>query len=406
MKSHLAIAMFCAVVPIARGQVTLAPQSTPSSSIPSITTSSSLVLVPSLVRSRSGELVYSLTAGDFLLTDDGTSQKLMLEEDTGGEPLALVVAIEIGGAGARQLDKLGAVASMLDSVVGNVPHSISVVAFDSQPSLVQDFTVDTDQAANAISTLIAGCTKDSASSPSCQTGDNGAAILDALGLSVDLLRKQPSSYRRAILLISESNDRGSRLTLEGAVRSISDTNTAIYSIGFSSAKSETAHYAHRELPTQPSVPHGSWLSLENHEPNPPGGCMSKDVNADPDATRNKAVKGYDCLTQLAPPLALAKMAVIAATTGLRRNTPETVSQLTGGDYFKLSNAKSLEQDLSTISNHLANRYVLSFQPTSPHPGLHTISLQLPGHPNLNVTARKSYWAGSTPIPVPEKTGHK
>jgi len=166
-----------------------------------------------LVRSRSGELVYSLTAGDFLLTDDGTSQKLTLEDDTGGEPLALVVAIEIGGAGARQLDKLGAVASMLDSVVGNVPHSISVVAFDSQPSLVQDFTVDTGQAANAISTLIAGCTKDSASSPSCQTGDNGAAILDALGLSVELLRKQPSSYRRAILLISESNDRGSRLTL-------------------------------------------------------------------------------------------------------------------------------------------------------------------------------------------------
>ncbi len=120
--------------------------------------------------------------------------------------------------------------------------------------------------------------------------------------------------------------------------------------------------------------------------------MGKDPNPDLDANPNKLVQAYDCLTQLAPPLALAKMAAIAATDGMRRNVPETVAHLTGGEYFKLNDAKSLERNLETISNHMPNRYVLSFQPQSPHPGLHVIDLRLRDYSNLEVTARSSYWA--------------
>jgi hypothetical protein len=121
--------------------------------------------------------------------------------------------------------------------------------------------------------------------------------------------------------------------------------------------------------------------------------MSKnDPDPDPDATHNRAIQAYDCLTQLAPPLALAKMAAIAATDALRRNIPETVAHLTGGEYFKLANPANLERDLATISNHIPNRYVLSFQPQSPHPGLHAVTLSVPGYAKLQVTARTSYWA--------------
>jgi len=132
--------------------------------------------------------------------------------------------------------------------------------------------------------------------------------------------------------------------------------------------------------------------MENHHPNPPTACMGKDNDPDPDAPNNKAIQAYDCLTQLVPPLALAKMAAIAATDGLKRNVPETVAHLTGGEYFKLTDARTLERSLATISNHIPNRYVLSFQPQSPHPGLHVISLSLPSYSKLSVTARTSYWA--------------
>src|SRR5258707_426969 len=178
----------------------VAPE-TPQTSL--LSTRSTLVLAPALVRTKAGDLVFTLTANDFVLTDDGIPQKLTLEQDTGGEPLALVVVIEIGGAGARAFNKFSSIAPplapMLASIVGNVPHKVAVVAFDSQPTLLQSFTSDLDSAAGVIAGLTPGCTRqhhlDDCASPlairNLGLGDNGAAILDALGFSVDLLRNQP-----------------------------------------------------------------------------------------------------------------------------------------------------------------------------------------------------------------------
>jgi hypothetical protein len=233
-----------------------------------------------------------------------------------------------------------------------------VVSFDGSPKLVEDFTENVDAAGAAIHDL--------------QPGDKGAAILDGLKFSVDMLRKQPARWRRAILLISETNDRGSQTGMDEALRAISDTNTAIYSLGFSSGKSEAVHYGSRELPFSKS---DGGIVKENARSNPPHGCMGDDP-ADPDEARNKAVRAYDCLTQLAPPLALAKMAAIAMTDGLQRNVPETVAQVTGGEYFKFEDARGLERGMVAISNHVPNRYMLSFHPESPRTGYHVVALSL------------------------------
>src|SRR5271170_657805 len=83
-----------------------------------LTTRSTLIVVPALVRNKAGNLVFTLSAKDFVVTDDGIEQKLTLEEDTGGEPVALVIAVETGGAGARQLDKYHTLGTMIDSLVG------------------------------------------------------------------------------------------------------------------------------------------------------------------------------------------------------------------------------------------------------------------------------------------------
>ncbi len=375
------------------------------------TSQTSVVLIPALVRTRTGALVYTLQADDFLVTDDGVAQKVTLEPETGGEPLALVIVLEVGGAGARQFQKYASIAPplapMLASIIGSVPRQVAVVTFDSHPTLLQSFTADTDEAADALRTLRPGCTREH-HQDNCQSknavhdiplGDNGAAILDSLEFAVGLLRAEPIVYRRAILLISETLDRGSATTVEEAVRDITDTNTTIYSVGFSTGKSESAHYAARQLPTQPSGRPSGILDLEEHHPNPPHGCMGKDPDPDPDGPRNRWEQAYDCLAQLAPPLTFAKMAALATIDGLRRNIPETVTNLTGGEYFRLTDSKSLERGLATIGNHLPNRYILSFHPQAPHPGLHVLELKLPDYEGLEVTARTRYWAGplvSTP----------
>lgn len=369
------------------------------------------VLVPTLVRDAAGKVVYLLEADDFLLTDDGVRQKLTLQRDTGGEPLALVIVIEVGGAGTRQFQNyerlVPPLAPMLPSILGNVLHRVAVVTFDNRPKLVQGFTSDLDEAESTLRGLSTGCSRhnnfDTCSereSPNNKpTGDNGAAILDTLAFAVNLLRAEPAGYRHAILLVSETADRGSETNMEQAVRAVTETNTTIYAVGFSTAKSEAVHYAYRQLPLSKHPPRGSeQREFENTAPNPPHGCMSKDPDPDPDAPASRWSQFYDCVAQLVPPLTFAKMATIATADSMLKNVPATVARLTGGEYFKLGNERNLQQDLMAIENHLPNRYILSFHPQAPHPGLHVLTLKLPDYEGLKVTARTSYWAEPASVP--------
>ena len=373
MRPVLLFALAFAFASTALAQTPAPPEAQPpADATTTLSSQSNLVLVPALVRDKKGQLIFSLKVDDFILTDDGIPQKLHLEEDTGAEPLALVVCIEGGGAGVDQLEKYTALESMLEAVVGAVPHRIAVVGFDSSPVVVQDFTPDTTKAEQAVHALIVD-----------NSGDQKAAILDSLKFSVDMLRKQPIQYRRAILLVSESLDRGSKTTLEEAVRAISDTNTAIYSIGFSTTKSESL---------------GDAAKLSSSDPGPAHGCFSRDPN-DPNVDRSKsaAQQSFDCVAMLAPPLRLAHMAYVGIRDAIQHNVPEAVAKLTGGEYYKLGSEKTFERDLSTIANHIPNRYILSFQPQSPHPGFHAISLSAPEYKGLLVYARTGYW-----IDEPEK----
>ncbi|HEY0796751.1 MAG TPA: VWA domain-containing protein, partial [Acidisarcina sp.] len=357
----------CGQTPQSGATTTNVPAMTPP---PVFSTRTTLVLIPALVTTRSGEPVFTLSANDFNVTDDQAPQKIALEEETGGEPLALVVDIQTGGAGGARLPNYSNLPALIEAVVGNVEHKIAVVTFDESPQTAQDFTSDFNKVSTTISTLTAG--------------NGGAAILDSLALSVEILRRQPANYRRAILLVSETVDHGSQVRLNEALRMISDTNTAIYSFAFSSSRADLKHEA---------------SNLNQDTPGPPGGCMSRDPDKDPDPTDSRLSQTWECLSQLAPPLRLAKMAALVTMNGLRRNVPETVAQVTGGEYFHAENARSLERGLLTLANHLPNRYVLSFHPQSPRPGLHVLRVQLNDYPKLAVAARTSYWADASPTQV-------
>ncbi|MGA7057500.1 MAG: VWA domain-containing protein, partial [Terriglobales bacterium] len=132
--------MALAWLPLAVAQTTTPPTPPP----PAFTARSTVVLVPALVRNKAKELVFTLTANDFMLTDDGVEQKVTLEQDTDSEPLALVIAIQTGGAGREHLDEYAHLATMIEAVVGNVPRKIAVVEFDGAPGLIHNFTPDLD----------------------------------------------------------------------------------------------------------------------------------------------------------------------------------------------------------------------------------------------------------------------
>jgi hypothetical protein len=258
---------------------------------------------------------------------------------------------------------------VLGAVIGNVDHRVAVVTFDSKPRVEKDFTTDTDAAAETIANL--------------QGGDPGAAILDALSFGIDLLRKQPPAYRRAVLLFSETIDDGSRISFEDALRAIDDTNTSMFSFGFSSTKAALKHESSK-LPRPGGTPYSNESYLAD-------GCMSRGAGADPDARGKRNVQALDCASDLLPPLRLPRMAFIAARDGLERNVPESVAQMTGGEYFAFKDATTLQRHLVTISNDVPNYYVVSFHPLSSEPGIHALELRLKDRPELQSRARTSYW---------------
>jgi VWFA-related protein len=327
---------------------------------PAVVVRSNLVLVPAFAAGRDGNAVFDLTAGDFLLTDNGAPQTIVIEEETDAQPLALAIVVETGGAGADHLTDYQTLDSHIEALIGNVRHQVAVIGSDSAPHIVSPFSSDADAASRALAMLSAG--------------DQGAAILDAVGFAVGQLREQPPEYRRAILLLSETVDQGSETTLEEALRLVSDTNTTIYSFAFSSTRSTLAHEAPK---------------FSNKTPGPAHGCFSRD-GADPEYDGHYKKQVFDCISQLAPPIRLVTMAFLAGRSALRKNTAESIAQMTGGEFRRFHDAKDLKKGLFEVSNDVPNYYVLSFRPSDPTPGLHVLRVTARA-PQIAVRARSQYW---------------
>ena len=346
------------LVPLAAAQ-----QPTPT---PTLTVESNLVEVPALVTTKHHDVVFTLTASDFALTDDGVPQRLTLVPDTDSQPLALAVVVETGGAGASHLADYTHLDAILDALIGHVPHRVALIAFDSTPHLILPFTPSTDLIAGQLMRL--------------QPGDPGAAILDAVAFAVRMLSQQPPQYRRALLLLSETIDQGSFTSSNQALQLISDTNTTMYAFAFSSTRAAVAHEA-------------SKFSRPD-EPGPAHGCFSRDHTGDPgddEYNGHYSRQVLDCISDLAPPLRLATMAFLAAHNALRTNTAASIAHLTGGEFLHFHDAKDLQTGLIRVSNDVPNFYVLSFHPSAPTPGLHVLRLTLPNHSDLVVHARTEYW---------------
>ena len=330
-----------------------------------LTVKSNLVLVPVFVRNKAGEPIFNLKAQDFLLTDNGQPQLPSLELDSDSEPLALAIVVETGGLGADHLSDYQGLDGALEALIGGVEHQLAVISFDKTPHLVLPFTSNIEKAVSALATV--------------RSGDQGASILDAIAFAVKQLRDQPPSYHRGILLLSETIDQGSEISLTDALHLVSDTNTAIYSFAFSSTRAAVSHEASK---------------LDSRQPGPARGCFSRS-GADSEYQGHYSKQVLDCISQLAPPLRLATMAFLAAHDTLRNNTAKSLAELTGGEFTPFRNARDLKQGLIALSNDIANYYLLSFRPASPTLGLHALQVSINSRARPTIKFRHEYWIDET-----------
>src|SRR5439155_17520166 len=93
------------------------------------------------------------------------------------------------------------------------------------------------------------------------------------------------------------------------------------------------------------------------------------------------------MPDLLAPLSMARQA-------MRKNIPKAIASMTGGQYELFSSRKGFETGMNAFANHLHSRYVLSFEPKSPRPGLHQILFRLRcWTPKEIVIFRPHYWLG-------------
>lgn len=294
---------------------------------------SNVVLIPALVKDQQGGILYGLQAKDFIVEDDGVEQLVRLDEAPEGQPISLVVAIQRGRRAYAEFPRMQGLKSMLDPLFSLGTTRAAVVEFDSQVELTRDFTKDASLFADDLKNL--------------QPGDGGAAILDAVNYSVNLLKKEPEERLRILLLISETRDHGSKVKIDDTVAAIGQSNAVMYALAFSPALSNI-------LDTGRGT---------NKDEEPP------------------TIDFLDLAYRVAQ--------------AMRKNVPSTIAAMTGGEYELFATRKKFEVRMNDFTNHVHSRYLLSFAPKTPHPGLHQIRVRLKDAGNGTLLARSSYWAEGT-----------
>ena len=306
---------------------------------PNLRVQSNVVLVPTLVKDAEGHVVYGLTQNDFVIEDDGIEQAVHLDESAESEPASVAVVVQTGRRAWREYSRTRGMGPLLTPVFDQLRSRVALVEFDSRVRLVENFSDDQTAIYEDLKNL--------------QPGDNGAAIRDALEFSVRLLEKEPIDRQRVLLLVSENRDHGSHITkTDEVVAAIGNSNTVVYALAFS-----------------PS--------------------LSQVLDTERGSNRDEAY--WD-----APPDIIGTL--LMARSALKKNIAKTIAAMTGGEYQPFTSRKSFEARMVDFNNHLHSRYVLSFVPQKPHPGLHLIQVRLKQAPlGTSVLSRTSYWAVA-PLP--------
>jgi len=306
---------------------------------PTIRSSATLVIVPTLVLATEGEDLPMLGARDFTVLDNGVKQQVAIDDVT-RQPLALVVLMQTGGAAPRQFANYAKLGTMLDALVTRPEDRVALVTFDSEPEDTWSFSGYVEDK------------KDAWEHP--QAGDGGAAIFNAVSYGIDMLEKEPAGMRRVVLLLSQTQDAGSKVSADEVVRRLGESNVTIYSLGFSVEK--------------------AWLKNQFTKPRHENAPYHLSPDTPP------LLHTFDLGTPLG-----------VALSAMKTNAAEEIAGMSGGEFFESGGRKELEEELGEVANHIPNRYMLSFRPASDTAGLHMLRVWIPGHPELQVLSRRSYW---------------
>ena len=195
---------------------------------PTFSTEVKVVNVIATVRNKTGTLVGTLGKDDFSLSEDGRPQTIRYFARDTDLPLTLGMMVDTSGSQRRVLDsERGACLRFLDEVVRPNKDKVFLMQFDSAVQIRQSLTNLVGKLDDALAYV------DSETMQQLRMqGGGGTLLYDAVErASTDVMKKLTG--RKALIVLSDGVDYGSRGSLKESVEAAQRADTLIYSIVYS-----------------------------------------------------------------------------------------------------------------------------------------------------------------------------
>jgi VWFA-related protein len=323
-----------------------------------------VVNVPATVRDKHGKIVNNLTKDDFVLEEDGRPQTLHYFSQESSLPLTLGLLVDTSMSQRRVLgQERTASSSFIDQMLRPDKDKAFLIHFDHEVELDQDLTSSREKLRTALESLQApqftqtsgGNSQGQGGSPGRHGGHHdgsshggGTLLYDSVYLASDELMKKQTG-RKALIILSDGDDRGSKETLRTAIETAQRADTIIYSILFKDDEDRSFGGGF------------GGIGMGGHHGGPGGGRSRY--------PQEQRVDGKKILEQM--------------------------SRETGGRLFEVSGKQTVEKIYAQIEEDLRNQYSLGYTPdrTDPGEGFHKISVKTK-QKDLVVNAREEYYWGS------------
>ena len=324
-----------------------------------------VVNVLATVRDKHGNIVNNLTKDDFVLEEDGRPQTIRYFARETDLPLTLGLLVDTSRSQSQVLDQERTASSRFaNDVLREGKDTSFLIHFDHEAELLQDLTTSRQKMVSALQSLQptpydrqqqAGGSGPYGRGRHGGGSGGGTLLYDSIYLASDeLLQKQPG--RKAIVVLTDGVDHGSKMSLERAIETAQRANTMVYSIYFAGHEGGDRHMGMG----------GPWGGGGRRGGGWPGGGYPGG-RTDPRRSEPTSEDGKKIL--------------------------ERLSRETGGRMFAVSKKEPVDQIYRQIEDELRNQYDLGYTSDRAAEGASEYRrIHLTAKPkDLTVQAREGYY---------------
>lgn len=322
------------------------------------------VTVPVTVRAPNGEYIHDMIKEDFAILDNDREQKV-IGFDVSFLPISMVICVQTSDRVEGILGDIRKTAYLFTELVLGQYGEAALLTFDSRIKLLVDFTNDTKK----LDTGLKGM----------RIGTSAVALADAMYTAIRMLLKRPENHRKIIVVISESQNNGSRIGLGESLRTAQLYNIQVYPVRLSTL---SARLRRKPEVKQPTIPAGVVV-----RPTMPG---------TPNTPTAQQQSSYTVTPNMIP-------IVIDLVRGVKNlifdNPLEVLARGTGGRDFSPRTTKGVQESIIRIGEDIRSQYRLSYRPNNLNErGIyHRIEVNVP-YAKLRVRHRVGYFHGPTAMP--------